>query len=992
MFALAIARVRRRPARWLLTVIGIAVATAFAGAVAAQSTIAGDRAARSVLTALSDTQRAVTVTSQDNVTPLIARHARELIAGLGLGAPTEVVLFGHVRLGGVVVRPAAIDPLDRWLASGKPAATSSCTAVSCNVVATGGVPRSMLLNAPGVRMRVLGGASLRSPAPLGFTPDPSRGRTPVVLTGDAPGLDQLAGLSSRYRTDSWMALLPTGSLHSWQLESLQRHLTGEQATLQTGGGAVTMTAPFAALERARAEASASPKRLLLTAGGAVAALALFVVLAVGAVRRELDAELERLEVGGATSSQRMLFVTLEAAIVCGAALLLGAALAIAVGAIEASTANEPVGAILAHSLLTPAGAIALGAGWLCTTAGLAALLLIRGTRVADLLAAAAAAALAVILISGTTANAELVVLLAPLACLAAGVLVFRGSSALLRGGERLARRGPVPTRLAFVSLARSPSGPSLAIALIALSTGLGAFALGYRATLSRSSSDQAAGQVPLDATLAPGADFVSPLEIASLQRWRRLAAGSVFPIRTTDASFVSGGSSVTVPVLGVPAAALSAIHGWRTSDGSTPLSTLAPRLSPPGPVRTPGPTLAAGSRAVGIDAQASGVAITLSAELRRSDGSVRTLSLGQTRPRKSRLRAGLPPGAGAGSWQLEALEATEPAGLEATNGHQNGENPAAATQFATELRLGQLQIEDRAGHLSTVPIDRWTSLGAARGSRPVGSGLAVRFATSGTPALIRPRQPSDSRALPVLVDRQTAALAGRGRELEMTIDGLPMRTRVVGALARFPTVPAATAGFVVAGEPALSAALDAQAPGQGAADELWVATANTARLRAALARGRMRQLNGTFRADVEHRLQAAPVARAVYGTLVAAAALAAALAIIGLLSALLGSAHDPRIEADLIAQGAGPRALAHEMRLRLVLAAVIGVVAGAAIGVVLTRLAVATVRAAGTVAIPSPPLVTVVPWLGLAAWSLALIGALALAAWLATRTTVARAR
>jgi hypothetical protein len=165
------------------------------------------------------------------------------------------------------------------------------------------------------------------------------------------------------------------------------------------------------------------------------------------------------------------------------------------------------------------------------------------------------------------------------------VLVYRGASQLLRTGERIARRGPVTTRLAFVGLARSPSGPSLAIAFIAVSTGLGAFALAYRATLLRSTADQAGAQVPLDATVTAGADLTPPLALASARRWRRLAGGPVFPLRRTEASFVSGASSVTVPALGVPAPALARLHGWRSGDGSAPLSTLARRITPAGPVR-----------------------------------------------------------------------------------------------------------------------------------------------------------------------------------------------------------------------------------------------------------------------------------------------------------------------------------------------------------------------------------------------------------------------
>jgi hypothetical protein len=61
-----------------------------------------------------------------------------------------------------------------------------------------------------------------------------------------------------------------------------------------------------------------------------------------------------------------------------------------------------------------------------------------------------------------------------------------------------------------------------------------------------------------------------------------------------------------------------------------------------------------------------------------------------------------------------------------------------------------------------------------------------------------------------------------------------------------------------------------------------------------------------------------------------------------------------------------------------------GVCVGGALALLLTRLAVAVVRA-GTVAVPQPPLVTVAPWLELVGWMLAAIAALGLTSWLASR-------
>ena len=131
--------------------------------------------------------------------------------------------------------------------------------------------------------------------------------------------------------------------------------------------------------------------------------------------------------------------------------------------------------------------------------------------------------------------------------------MFRGAEAALPAGERLARRGPPVVRLALVGLARAPGLPSLAIAFVAVSVGLGGFALAYRATLIRGSADQAADRVPLDATVSPGPNFNAPLAVAPLARWQALARGTVAPVRRTEANYLRGSGTVTVPALGVPA-------------------------------------------------------------------------------------------------------------------------------------------------------------------------------------------------------------------------------------------------------------------------------------------------------------------------------------------------------------------------------------------------------------------------------------------------------
>ena len=349
---------------------------------------------------------------------------------------------------------------------------------------------------------------------------------PVLVTWDVAGLESLPGLSGVYRAHSWLAPLTTTGLRGWQLGGAEDRLARAQARLLLNGSQFSLSAPFTALDEARAQASAAPQRLLLAGGGAVAALALFIVLAGGGLRRDQQAELERLRNAGARTGQCVMFVAVEAGWLCAVALSVGAAAGAGAAALLASGEGEPAGAILMHSLITPAGVIALAAGWLAATVLLGALVLVRSARLTDVLAVAAASALVAALAEGPGSDHALALLLAPLCCAAVGVLTFRAAGVVLRGAERVARGGPVLARLAFVNLARSPGVQALAIAFIAVATGLGGFALAYRSTLVRSAADQAADRVPLDALVSPGPDFSTPLEVAPLQRWQALAASA----------------------------------------------------------------------------------------------------------------------------------------------------------------------------------------------------------------------------------------------------------------------------------------------------------------------------------------------------------------------------------------------------------------------------------------------------------------------------------
>jgi hypothetical protein len=949
----------RRCRTWILPGLALALVFGFAGALASESVIVGDQGARATLRALAPTDRALRLVWEGPVSPYASRTASRLFASLGVQRPTELLLLNPVRLSQAIVHPVAIAPAGHWLPARAMRRLGPCRPNDCPVLqgSPGRVPRVMAT--AGVRMRAVGQVAL-SPVLLGYSPR-GQGNWPIVLTGDVHGLNALAGLGGVYRTVSWEAPLPLGRLHSWNLAGLDSRLLDAQAALSQQSR-FTLEAPFFALNRARNQASLALHRLLLVDGGLVVSLVLFVLLAAGALQRDQQAEIERLRQAGGKGLHTLLFLLAEAAWISAAAILVGLGLAVLFSAALATGADESPAAVLGHGLFSWAGAGGLAGGWLLTAAVLTLAPLVRGGRIADLAALAAGAVLIAGLILGTGSSSAWVGLFVPLACLACGLLLFRATGLILGIAERVSRRSKLTVRLALIGLGRGRGIAALAIAFLAISSALGAFALAFRATLIRGAADQAADSVPLDALVAAGSSLAGPLEVAPLSRWQALSHGRVFVVRRAEASYPDGGATASVPALGVPPAALALMHGWRSSDGEAPLSVLASRLRRPGPARRPGPILPARAQWLALPVHSANLDLNVSLDLRNRQGAVRQLPLGESGLRTRVLSAGVP---GGGPWEVEAIELSELSGTAITNGHQNGENPAPATQFSAQLRLGPLLIEDGSRHpLLRAPLGSWRAVGAASNASlqatDTRAATALTFQTTGWPGFIRPPQPSDTRPLPILVDPTTAAAAGPGRQIGLTVDGAPIQGHVVGILRRFPTTLAA-GGFVLADQALLSSALDAQLPGQGQPDELWISTSKPGRFADALRGSPLGQLSISLRENIESRLRSQPIAAGVSATLLASGLVATLLALLGMLLVLAGPLRQARIAADLEAQGLGPSGLRGELRLRFAIACLLGIWPGLLIALILDRLAVATVGAyenGGS----QLSLITVIPW------------------------------
>ena len=285
---LVAARARRRPGRWLLPAVGLALATAFASAVAAEGVIAGDRAARVELSGLGALQRSVRVTWEGPLSAGTDRRARQLLRGVGLSDATRIDLLSPVRLDGVLVRPAAIDPLARWVYGGAVVARlGRCRARRCPVLlAGGGRLRGRTLTALGVRLEVVGTTHAALGRAAGVHAGPGRRLSPAAhwRRGRARRrrraqrrvpLPQLAGAARRVAPAELGVAGPSSSGSYAPRRRCCRPTASSRSARRSR-----------ALDGARSAAAAAPRRLLLAGGGALAALAMFVVLAAYGLRRD----------------------------------------------------------------------------------------------------------------------------------------------------------------------------------------------------------------------------------------------------------------------------------------------------------------------------------------------------------------------------------------------------------------------------------------------------------------------------------------------------------------------------------------------------------------------------------------------------------------------------------------------------------------------------------------------------------------------------------
>jgi hypothetical protein len=985
----AAARLRAQPGRTALLLIGVAAAAAMLVGVFGGSLIARERTLQRALAQLPPDERTFHVDLVglpiEQPYTRMDRAATSALSTLSTRRPLRVGFFRDFWLDGEFVRLVGIDRLRHYVRLRSGRLPRSCRPDACEVLQIGEQGRRVL-DEGGIHLVRVGTADLRDVTAFGpafehlsqYRAQATLVRSTVLLPRDSSVLERLPAAQFLQRVRSWIAPIDPSAIHSWQIDGLIERESRVQTALAEADPSFTLSGPDAALLDARDKGQISAQRMLLIGGWTSALLLGFAMVAAVGLRRSLANERRRLLQRGATRTQVWIASLTEIGAVTLGGWILGIAGGVLVVVLLAGNLGLPAGAVLAHSLFRTRILLVLAVAWLTATVLVFAIVLAgdeeatrRGWRLRVLDVAALGAVLAAIVgltRGGLTPDAlashgdrTLLLLLPGLISLVAGVAAARLLGPLARLGARLSRRSPTALRLALLALGRAPTRTALAGAFLVVAIGLALFAATYRATLERGARDEAGFAVPLDLTLTEGVHLVQPLDAASVSGYERLAPGvHADPILRRSADVPGQGSSVQgVTVVGIPADALEHMY-WRSDFARAARSKLVRTLTRDGPASLRGSVLTSTAVALRMRVRLSGTPIRLSVALQDAGGLVRSVLLGRVDPGRRMLRAPLP--ARAGRLKVVGLELDLP--TNERNWFFNLANHGRAVRApAGSMALGPLSGLDLRGRVQTqVDLRRW----GAREEGAVSARGRLRYAFPDVRTIVmRPREPTDGRPLPIIASPDVARAAGPGGL--MTLDFLepPVRARVVAVATRFPTLQP-DEPFAIAEETRLATALDADAPGTGRPNELWLSApgGSLSRIESALGRPPFASLARLSRDGALSRLEADPTARAIEYTLGIAALLSLTLAAIGFWVTLLSDLRDERGNFfDLEAQGVSPETLRSHVRIRAASLLIFGVFGGVVLGLVLARLVVSLIQVSAETGSPEPPLLFSPGWL-----------------------------
>jgi hypothetical protein len=934
---LAFVRLRAAPGRALLVGLGIAtgaamLALAFGGSAAVRDRAVAEELARigpsdsslQVVWSGVPAQAAVPVATLDG-------DARRALTSVVRGRPFGVSLFRQAQIGGAFVNLGGVDGLARWVRLRSGRLPRPCTPQRCELVlvdGAGAVPRLPFLH-------VVGRGRLTRDAPLrAFFGAPGANRPPLLLADGALAVGRLPLPDAELiaRTYGWVLPIAPGSVHDWEIPSLQHRVDAASVRLGAVDPVFSVAAPLDALVSVHAKARVAGQRLLLVGGDVAVLLLAFAVLAAARLRRDVDDARRRLTWAGARWSQLATFTIVEASVVAVVAVCVGWAAGAGFAALLSRSLGAEAGPVLAHSVVSSRGfvlaaGLALGAAAV-VVASLRAEIASFGTRAlttADLAAIGAVGAVLLAVARGD-ASADAVgggagaflLLLPALVVFAASVAAARLLAPAFRALGRAG--GPLPLRLAAVSLARRGDAALVASEFLVVSVGVALFAVSYRATLERGQRDQAAFAVPADYVLAEDLERLVTVQQFEPSAFAQLGDSAGVARASGDLR----GRAVTL--LGVPERSLGEVRGWRDGPSASELRALGPTA------RLRGLDVQPGRFELPVTVRGGPVRLALNVLKPRGDFAV--VPLGTVGTGVHVLHARVPAG------RVVALRLSYPPIAAFLAGHrESGTTLTVSNASRGVLKLGP-------------PFSAWIGTGGTR----VIDGEVHYLVNRAAVSLLRPTQPTDGVPVPVLA---TPSLAALGDVLSLTVNDAPLTVRVVGVT---PFVPSVSGDAIVADRDRVVTAVNAVRPGAVVPNEVWVLRAGP-HAPALLKRDPLDRLAVTSHAERLHELRADPLARGTLTILSITALVALVLALVGLLLTVATDVRDESGELfDLRAQGATPGELRRYLRVRAALVAIAGVAGGLVAGAILVTLVSAVVAVTAGATTPLPPLVVSLDW------------------------------
>jgi hypothetical protein len=990
------ARVRRRPLQSLALLLSIATAGAVIGVSGLLAALAAERHTKLELARLPITERTFNVEYQavgarqlERLDSTTARSFRAV--SKSFAQPTYVHALGPIHPADERgFRLVEADPFASSVVLFSGRLPHPCRSGVCEVMSLDPsirVGRTLRLGS-GVRVRVVGGGTLaRSALPsaglLG-----SHGLLVRSIAEVAPARLRAVTQQAVVAT----AILRPEAIHVWQLDSLAEALRRETVRLQRSAPSAVASAPTGVLHELARTTRVARQRLVLVAGEGAALILAFAAFAAAARREDYRLAERQLETLGASRTQLLLARICELALPA----LLGGVLALvctyAASALVAWRRGFP-GAFVAEAFPAETAAAVLA----LTIVG--AIILTRTTahrRRARFgpLELAASVALALVVWQATAnggldparlargeSGAPFFLLVPALAVLVAGVVALRLLPVCFRVAERAARRGPFALRLALLSAARNPAQAAAAATFLSVAIGSALFSLDYRASLQRQAHDAAAFAAGAQVRVSEQGPFGSS-SVAPLTRYRLATQELPTPVLRQQGQLrESGGAAEGTPVavLGIPAARLPTILGWRRSFSALDRGEIAQRLRPR-PIALGGPRVAADARALQISVRARTASprrVVLHFML--PGDAFAQLTLGQPRRNWTLLHGRLPP-------RLRRAQLVGIGFPVAPGGIETFDNGF--------IELGDLQERTSTGWQPLSKLAGWgatkstTFGGYLQPQSLLGGRRAIRgrhFSLGGTTApFIRPALALPAQ-LPALAGPTVAAASVDG-VATVSVLGQNLRVRIVAQSSLLPTVTSTPSSFIVIDYATLFAVLNLDNPGQAPPSEAWFfRPPSTFSGRLSNPPFRLNYLVDARR--LEARFSGSPLAEGSMRVLLFAALIAAALAVIGLVLATRSTIDtESALNAEYEALGVPPRTLNLSIRLRLLLLSALGVGAALSGALLATRLVGALVAVTAGAGVAIPPIVPIVAW----AAGGALIVAVAVAALTAAAALVSR--